>query len=179
MTHSNSLIKQILEEFCSRYTPGGEVLYLGDASEKHKLHEHERLVHLGIVIDDHTKMPDVIVYYAKRNWLVLIEAVTSHGPIDLKRHNELKSLFAMSTVPLAFVTAFATRRAMVRYLHDIAWETDVWVAESPTHLIHFNGERYLGPYEYAEKRAKPRQSASRQPTQSGHVSKMRRHKPRV
>ncbi|MBI5878543.1 MAG: deoxyribonuclease [Chloroflexi bacterium] len=160
MSRNNSLIKQIIEEFCSRYTPGGEVLYLGDASQKHKLHEHERLAQLGVVLDDHTKMPDVIVYFAQRNWLVLIEAVTSHGPIDLKRHNELKALFASSRAPLVFVTAFATYRTMRKYFQDIAWETDVWVAESPSHLIHFNGDRFLGPYEYEEKRAKSRRAAS-------------------
>ena len=39
---------------------------------------------------------------------------------------------------------------MMKYLDDISWETEVWVAESPTHLIHFNGERFLGPYEEGE-----------------------------
>jgi hypothetical protein len=32
------------------------------------------------------------------------------------------------------------------YLDKISWETEVWVADSPTHMIHFNGERFLGPY---------------------------------
>jgi hypothetical protein len=77
----------------------------------------------------------------------LIEAVTSHGPVDPKRREELRYLFARSTAGLVYVTAFATRRAMTKYLGEISWETEVWVAESPTHLIHFNGERFLGPYE--------------------------------
>jgi hypothetical protein len=91
-------------------------------------------------------MPDVIVHFTERNWLVLIEAVTSHGPIDPKRREELKRLFAGSKVGLVLVTAFLTRRAMVQYLDQISWETEVWVAESPTHMIHFNGKRFLGPY---------------------------------
>ena len=92
-------------------------------------------------------MPDVVVHHIKKNWLVLIEAVTSHGPVNPKRRQELKKLFAKSSAGLVFVTAFIDRHAMLKYLTDISWETEVWVAESPTHLIHFNGERFLGPYE--------------------------------
>jgi len=65
----------------------------------------------------------------------LIEAVTSHGPVNPKRRQELKKLFAGSSAGLVFVTAFIDRHAMLKYLHDISWETEVWVAESPTHLI--------------------------------------------
>jgi len=90
-------------------------------------------------------MPDVVVYLENKNWLVLIEAVTSHGPIDIKRHNELRDLFRNSKASLVFVTAFPTRKVMMKYLQEIAWETEVWVAEAPSHLIHFNGERFLGP----------------------------------
>lgn len=91
-------------------------------------------------------MPDVIVFHREKGWLVLIEAVTSHGPIDPKRRRELESLFAGSKIGTVYVTAFLSRKAMMKYLGQIAWETEVWVAESPSHLIHFNGERFLGPY---------------------------------
>ncbi len=91
-------------------------------------------------------MPDLVVYYGRANWLVLIEAVTSHGSIDQKRYNELQILFQESTVGLVFVTAFLTRKDLAKHLSEIAWKTEVWVAESPTHIVHFNGERFLGPY---------------------------------
>jgi hypothetical protein len=39
------------------------------------------------------------------------------------------------------------RAVMTRYLGEIAWETEVWVADAPSHLIHFDGARFLGPYE--------------------------------
>lgn len=142
----NVLIKDILEEFCPRYTPGATVLYVGDAGAKFKVFEKAHLEQLNVTIDEHGKMPDVVVHYTEKNWLVLIEAVTSHGPVSLKRHNELKKLFKGATPALVFITAFEARKAMVKYLGDIAWETDVWVAESPTHLIHFDGKRFLGPY---------------------------------
>jgi len=86
------------------------------------------------------------VHFAEKNWLVLIEAVTSHGPMNPKRLVELKELFAGSKAGLVFVTAFLDRRALLKHLREIAWETEVWVADSPDHMIHFNGERFLGPY---------------------------------
>jgi adenine-specific DNA-methyltransferase len=95
-------------------------------------------------------MPDVVLHYTARNWLLLIESVTSHGPVDGKRHNELANLFASSTAGLVYVTAFPNRTIMGRYLGEIAWETEVWVANAPSHLIHFNGERFLGPYNTPE-----------------------------
>ena len=90
------------------------------------------------------------MHYIERNWLILIEAVTSHGPVNMLRHNQLKDLFAGSTAGLVFVTTFLDRAAMREYLPEIAWETEVWVADAPDHLIHFNGERFLGPYETDE-----------------------------
>ena len=91
-------------------------------------------------------MPDVIVHHIERDWLVLIEAVTAHGPVNPKRHEELKTLFRDSRAGLVFVTAFLDRSAMGAYLREIAWETEVWVADAPDHLIHFNGKRFLGPH---------------------------------
>lgn len=92
-------------------------------------------------------MPDVILYHAEKNWLILVESVTSHGPVDGKRHDELAQLFYGATAGLVYVTAFPNRSIMGRYLGEIAWETEVWVADAPSHLIHFNGTRFLGPYQ--------------------------------
>jgi hypothetical protein len=93
-----------------------------------------------------------LLYDAKRNWLLLVEAVTSHGPMDAKRHGELAVLFAASPAGLVYVTAFPNRSVMSRYAGEIAWESEVWVADAPTHLIHFNGSRFLGPHTREEER---------------------------
>jgi hypothetical protein len=143
----NILIKKIVKEFCSLFTPSGHAIYVRDSHSKLAYYDAEKLNSLGVMIEEHGKMPDVVVYHVKKNWLVLIEAVTSHGPVNPKRRRELKKLFTGSSAGLVFVTAFIDRHAMLKYLTDISWETEVWVAESPTHLIHFNGERFLGPYE--------------------------------
>lgn len=143
----NPLVKAIVEEFCERFTPGSDVIYIGDTETKYAYFDDKALAKLGVTIESHGKMPDVVVYYKDKKWLILVEAVTSHGPVNPKRHRELKKLFSKSTVGLVYVTTFMTRQIMARYLSDIAWETEVWVAEAPGHLIHFNGERFLGPYE--------------------------------
>jgi len=143
----NVLIKEIIEEFCPRFTPSGKPIYVGDTDTKWAYFDEAALARLGVKVDSHGKMPDVVVYHIQKKWLVLIEAVTSHGPVDGKRHDELKRLFDGCKVGLVFVTAFLDRAAMVKYLGDISWETEVWVADAPSHMIHFNGERFLGPYE--------------------------------
>lgn len=143
----NALVKKIIDDFCPLFTPGGHVIYVGDTQTKWAYFDSDALHVLGVEIEAHGKMPDVVVHYVEKNWLVLIEAVTSHGPVNPKRRQELKELFAKAKVGLVYVTAFLDRRTMMKYLDDISWETEVWIAESPTHLIHFNGERFLGPYE--------------------------------
>ncbi len=141
----NVLVKMIWDEFCPRFTPGAKPLYLGDTGDKLAFLDAASLAELGLSFDPHSKMPDVVVYDGAKGWLVLIEAVTSHGPVDPKRRLELQQLFKDARAGCVYVTAFLTRKDLVGYLNDIAWETEVWVAETPAHLIHFNGERFLGP----------------------------------
>lgn len=142
----NALVEKIINEFCPRFTPGGKPVYVGDTDKKWAYFDADYLRSLGITVEEHGKMPDLVVHFTEKNWLVLIEAVTSHGPVNPKRLTELRSLFVGSKAGLVFVTAFLNRRGLLRYLGEIAWETEVWVADAPDHMIHFNGERFLGPY---------------------------------
>lgn len=142
----SQLIHDIVTEFGPRFAPGSEVIYLGDTGAKEDFFEKNRLAELGVTVDRKGKLPDVVLYWPERNWLLLIESVTSHGPVDGKRHSELAKLFKESTPGLVYVTAFPDRKTMVKYLPVISWETEVWVADAPTHMIHFNGDRFLGPH---------------------------------
>lgn len=142
----SELIAAIINEFGPRFAPGAEVLYVGDTGAKTIHFDATKFGALGLQFDVHGKFPDVVLYHREMNWLYLIEAVTSHGPVDSKRHAELADLFAGATAGLVFVTAFPDRRIMARYLSDISWETEVWVADAPEHLIHFNGENFIGPH---------------------------------
>lgn len=142
----NPLLKSMIEEFCPRFTPGGFVLYVGDAGAKWLICNDDQLDALGVSVDAHGKMPDLVVHMEDRNWIVLLEAVSTHGPVDHTRHLELKELFWNCTAGLVFVSCFVDQSTMKKYLTDISWETEVWTADHPTHLIHFNGDRFLGPY---------------------------------
>ncbi|MBN3924648.1 MAG: Eco57I restriction-modification methylase domain-containing protein [Nostoc sp. NMS4] len=147
----NILIEKIINDFAPRFTPNGKLIYIGDTDEKFAHFDEAALADLGVNIDSHGKMPDVIIHFTANNWLVLIEAVTSHGPINPKRKKELEVLFQGVQIPVVMVTTFISRKAMVAYLPEIAWETDVWVAEDSTHLIHFNGEYLLQAYQREKK----------------------------
>jgi adenine-specific DNA-methyltransferase len=143
----NDLIKKIIEDFCGRYTPGGTVLYVGDTGLKFGYCDEKALEEMGLKINTHGKMPDVVVHYKKKDWIVLVEAVTSHGPVDAKRRLELSNLFKAIKSKLVYVTCFLKKSDLTKYISAISWETEVWVADNPSHLIHFNGERFLGPYD--------------------------------
>ncbi len=143
----SKLIRAIIEDFASFYVPGGNLIYVGDTGKKWGYFDGELLASLNVSLEQHGKMPDVIIYDSVRNWLVLVEAVASVGPVDGIRHSELSNLFKSSTAGLVYVTAFPDRGSVFRkFLDVVAWETEVWCASDPTHLIHFNGERFLGPY---------------------------------
>ena len=142
----NVLLKAMVEDFCPRFTPGGQVFYIGDAGDKWALFEREALAALNVKVNEHGKMPDLVIYLPDRNWLVLLEAASSHGPVDSKRQAELADLFAESTAGLVYVSCFPDRAEFRKYVDKVAWESEVWCADHPTHMIHYNGERFLGPY---------------------------------
>jgi hypothetical protein len=142
------LLKGFIENFVPHFVPGSRVLYVNDAGGKYEYFDEERLRTLGVEVEVHGNMlPDIILHYPAKNWLLLVESVTSHGPIDEKRRDELATLFSRSTAVLLYVSAFATRDDLARYAEEIAWKTEVWIAETPKHMIHFDGERLLGPYD--------------------------------
>lgn len=140
----NELQVAIVEEFGPRFAPGALLLYLGDAAHKTLILDEVGFARLNVLITSHDKLPDIVLYDEERDWLFLIEAVTSHGPISPQRHVELEEIFADCTSILIYVTAFPDFATFRNFLTDIAWETEVWLAEIPDHLIHFNGEHLLG-----------------------------------
>ena len=133
---------------------------MGGTSEESAHFDKNTLEELGVACSVEGTMPDMVAYHEAKSRLVLIEAVTSHGPIDSRRRHELSELFEGARAKLVFVTAALTRRDLAKYVADIAWGTAVWVADSPTHLIHFNGERFLGPFESPSTVARARTTRS-------------------
>jgi len=133
------LLKAVLERFYPRYTPNGVVLYVSEVGRKLSGTELAYIRKLGVELDEHAKMPNVIIHLPDKEWLVLVEAVMTHGPIDEKRHTELKELFKGCTSRLVFVSAFPSRNVAQKFLYSVSWQTKAWIADEPCNLIHFNG----------------------------------------
>jgi hypothetical protein len=142
----SELIARVIDTFGKRFAPGSKLLYAGDTGKKLGYFDESALSKLGVKINSKGKMPDVVLHFVRKRWLLLVEAVTSHGPVDAKRHRELTKLFSRSKLGLVYVTAFLDRKTFAKYAKEIAWETEVWIAETPDHMIHLNGERFLGPH---------------------------------
>jgi len=141
----NKVQAAIVEQFAPRFANGGTLLYLGDTAKKDLIVDEQGLKDLGIPIDQHSKLPDVVIYDSKRKWLFLIEAVTSHGPVSPKRLLELEEFLKDCKVGKVYVTAFPDMTEFKKHSNNIAWETEVWLMEVPDHMIHFNGEKFMGP----------------------------------
>ena len=139
----NKLQAAVVTDFESRFAPGSVLLYLGDAAQKLLHIDQEKLDELRVPFTEHDKLPDVMLYDEDRNWLFLIEAVTSHGPVSPKRVEELEATLSNCTTKRLYVTAFPDFKQFKRHVDNIAWETEVWIAEIPDHLIHFNGDKFL------------------------------------
>ena len=141
----NQLQVAVVEEFAPRFAPGAKLLYLGDAANKILLYDTKALQRLGVPVDKHGKLPDIVLYSPKRKWLFLIEVVTSHGPVSHKRYRELESLLHKCPAGRVYVSVFPDFKEYLRHVRDIAWETEIWIAEAPDHLIHYNGDKFIGP----------------------------------
>lgn len=141
----NQLQKAIIEEFAPRFAPNSECLYVGDTTEKDLVKNIEKLKELGFEITLHDKMPDVVLYKEDKNWIYFVESVTSVGPMDPKRIIEIESMTANVSAGKIYVTAFLDFATFKKFSEQLAWETEVWIADMPDHMIHLNGDKFLGP----------------------------------
>ena len=141
----NQLQKAILEEFAPRFAPDAECLYVGDTAKKDLFKNTEKLQELGFDITLHDKMPDIVLYSAQKDWLYFIEAVASGGPISAARVLEIEAMTEKVTAGRIYVTVFLDFKVYKKFSEEIAWETEVWLAEMPDHMIHLNGDKFIGP----------------------------------
>ncbi len=141
----NRLQKAVLEEFAPRFAPDTECIYVGDTIEKDLVKNEVKLLELGFKITLHDKMPDIVLFSAERNWLYFIEAVTSVGPLEPKRVNEIEAMTASVKAGKIYVTAFPDFKTFKKFSDALAWETEAWIADIPDHMIHMNGDKFLGP----------------------------------
>ncbi|MDH6309082.1 type II restriction enzyme [Dysgonomonas sp. PFB1-18] len=141
----NVIQAAVIEEFAPRFSPGAKVLYIGDTAKKDLYVDSKTLEEIGIPITEHSKLPDIVIYDKDKEWLFLIEVVTSHVPVSPKRVLEMEEFLSDCKIGKVYVTAFPDKAEFRKYVADIAWETEVWIADNPDHMIHFNGDRFIGP----------------------------------
>ena len=142
----SQLIQNIIEQMAPRFLPNSILIYVGDTEKKWGYYDQELAGNLLFNVQKHGKMPDVILYVEDKQWLVLVEAVTSHGPVDSKRYIELEKLFENVTASKVYISAFPDKKTFIQYAQDIAWETEAWISDNPSHMIHFNGDKFIGPH---------------------------------
>ena len=142
----NALQKAIIEEFAPRFAPNSECLYVGDTIKKDLVKNTDKLTELGFAITLHDKMPDVVLYRAEKDWIYFIESVTSVGPMEAKRIKEIQEMTADVTSGKVYITAFPDFKTYKKFASMLAWETEVWIAEMPEHMIHLNGDKFIGPH---------------------------------
>lgn len=141
----NEVQAAVVEEFAPRFAPGGKLLYIGDTEDKDLYVNAAGLEALSLPITEHSKLPDIVISDEKRGWLFLVEVVTSHGPVSAKRVIELEEFTKNCPFGIVYVTAFPNAREFKKHVDEIAWETEVWLSDTPDHMIHFNGDRFIGP----------------------------------
>lgn len=141
----NNLQKLIVESFIQNFAKNAEVLYVGDTEDKDLVRDIDKLSSLGVIITEHDKLPDIILYSEEKNWLYFIEAVTSVGPISVKRMGEIEKMTESSNCGKIYVTAFPDRTIYKKFIDQLAWDTEVWIADAPEHMIHLNGDKFIGP----------------------------------
>ena len=141
----NLLQKKIVEDFLSVYGMGAKVLYIGDSIDKYLHRDAETLQQLHITLE-HDTLPDIVAYSREKDLLFLIEAYHSSNPMNNERVSSLKQLVANCEASVVYVTAFLTKTEGLKHLKEIAWETEVWFANEPNHMMHLNGHKFLEIY---------------------------------
>ena len=91
------------------------------------------------------QLPDVVLYIPDKKWLFFIECVTTVGPVDEKRKQDIIKLTQGADAGNIYITAFPDFKTYKSFSQDLAWDSEVRIAEEPTHMIHLNGDRFIGP----------------------------------
>jgi type II restriction enzyme len=142
----NKLQAAIIRDFYRIFIPKAKLLYLGDTAKKDWHVDHATLERIGLPFSLHDKYPDLVFWLEDKSWLVLVEAITTHGPFSPKRRAELETLLEKNPHHRIYVTVFPSWKEFKQYINEVAWETEVWLAEVPDHMIHFNGPKFLAPF---------------------------------
>jgi hypothetical protein len=135
----NQLVKQIIETFAPAFVDDPEVLYIGDTAHKLK-YLSQTAEKLGILIDEHAKAPDVILYSKGKNIVYIVEAAISSGVFSPDRVQDVERVLFRGQEKrfgVEYFTAFPDRTTFRKFVEEIAWGTQVWLAQEPFGVIIF------------------------------------------
>jgi hypothetical protein len=139
----NELQAAIIEDFRALFLPHSHLLYVGDASSRDAYRDNAGLDRIGLFLGTQTLLPDVILFDEQENLVCFVEAVTSSGAITDTRLGEFELMLRNHKGTKLYITAFPSFKELKRFMGELAWETEVWLADRPDHLIHFNGDHFL------------------------------------
>ena len=134
------LTAAVVELYAPVFLKRPKVVYLGDTRHKDGYQNRDLMRELNLPVQVAANLPDVILYCEANRCLVVIEVVASSGPISTARLYQLETLVEQSAAlgcQLRYVTVFPSRRLFRRFVEDIAWGTQVWIADEPEHVVYF------------------------------------------
>jgi hypothetical protein len=131
-----------VQVYAPTFLKAPQVVYVGDTRHKGGYQNRDLMRELNLPIQVTASLPDVILLCEAERWLVVVEVVASSGPVSEARLVQLRQLIQQ---PLTlgyrsrYITAFPSRRVFRRFVEEIAWGTQVWIANEAEQVIAFGG----------------------------------------
>lgn len=138
-THSR-LAAEVVEIYAPTFLKVPRVVYVGDTRHKDGYQNRDLMRELNLPIQVTASLPDVVLLCEAERRLIVVEVVASSGPISASRLGQLQQLLAQSQAlgyRPRYVTAFPSRRVFRRFVEEIAWGTQVWIANEAAQVIMF------------------------------------------
>lgn len=145
-THSQ-LTAEVVQVYAPIFLRAPQVVYLGDTRRKDGYQNRDLMRELNLPLQVTASLPDVILLSEVERCLAVIEVVASSGPISESRLGQLAPLVQQSLAlgyRPRYVTAFPSRRVLRRFVEELAWGTQVWIAEEAEQVIRFGDDRGNG-----------------------------------
>lgn len=142
-THSR-LTAEVVEVYAPTFLKQSRVVYLGDTRHKGGYQNRDLMRELNLPLQVTSNLPDVILLCEVERCVVIVEVVASSGPVSTSRLAQLQSLVQQSLAlgyRVRYVTAFPSRRVLRRFVEEIAWGTEVWIASEADQIVHFGARR--------------------------------------
>ncbi len=146
-THSR-LAADVVQVYAPTFLKAPQVVYVGDTRNKGGYQNRDLMRELNLPLQVTASLPDVILLCEAERRLVVVEVVASSGPISTPRLLQLEQLVQQSCAlgyRPRYVTAFPSRRVFRRFVEDIAWGSQVWIASEAEQVIAFGKERDGAP----------------------------------